>query len=69
LSEAPHDVPQAAPHAAGFSSGLSDPPHDVPQAAAAFVFVSSFHAAMFDNAIFLPPVCLRAEFTTALICV
>jgi hypothetical protein len=64
LSDAPHalphaagfssgfsDAPHALPHAAGFSSGFSDAPHAVPQAAPAFLFSSSFHPAMFVNAI------------------
>jgi len=45
LSDALHAVLQAA----DFSSVLSDAPHAVPQAAA--VFFSSFHSAIFDNAI------------------
>jgi hypothetical protein len=43
------DAPQAVPHAAGFSAGCSDAPHAVPHAVPACL--SSFHPAMFDNAI------------------
>jgi hypothetical protein len=47
------DAPQAVPHAAGFSSGFPDAPQAVPHAALAFLFSSSFHPAMFDNAMFV----------------
>jgi hypothetical protein len=53
LSDAPHALPQAA----GFSSGLSDAPHAVPHAALACLFSSSFHPAMFVNAISLTSCC------------
>jgi hypothetical protein len=46
-------APQALPHAAGFSSGLPFAPQAVPHAALAFVFSSSFHPAMFVNAMSL----------------
>jgi hypothetical protein len=54
------DAPQALPHAAGFSSGLSDAPHAVPHAALAFLFSSSFHPAMFVNAIFVTSCCEKS---------
>ena len=43
----------AAPHAAGFSSGLSLAPHAVPQAELVAASFLLFHPKMFDNAIIL----------------
>jgi hypothetical protein len=65
------EAPQAAPQAAGFSSGLSEAPQAVPHAAgfssglsappqavphaAVAAFSFSFHPAMLDNAMSFPP--------------
>jgi hypothetical protein len=59
LSEAPQAAPQAAgfssglseaPQAAGFSSGLSEPPQAVPQAAVACTSVPFVHPTKFESA-------------------